>query len=141
MVWLDGDAAQPGDLIESGDGDPFIVERLLETGAVIARPECWHERARAWLREHVGRDRLALRLPHVVVGDRLKVNPGPGHGCEVGDILRLRCGRWRWRGFRIVQVLADGCVLVRRPRWYDPIRIFVLAQLGMLPRCDQGPPR
>ena len=107
--------AEPGDLIESNDGDLFIVECLLETGAVIARPERWYERVRAWLREHVGHDRHALPFPHVVVGNWLKVNLGPGHGCGAGDILRLRCGRWRWREFQIAQV-ADGCVFVHRPR-------------------------
>jgi len=76
----DGDTPAPGELIESGDGDPFIVEQVLEGGGVIARPERWHERARAWLRERICRDRNALPFAHVIVGDRLKVNPGSGHG-------------------------------------------------------------
>ena len=126
LVHVDGDAVLPGELIESGNGDPFIVERVLESGAVIARPERWHERARAWLREHVGRDRHALSFPHLVVGDRLKVHPPPGHGGDVGDLLTLRCGRWRWRPFRIVQVLPDGCVLIRPRRWYDHPAAFAL---------------
>lgn len=108
MEWLDGDTAQRGELIESLDGDPFIVEPVLEGGSVIPRPERWHELARAWLRERIGRDRHALSFPHVLVGDRIQVNPGPGRGGDLGDVIKIRVSRWRWRRFHIVQVLDDG---------------------------------
>jgi hypothetical protein len=53
-------------------------------------------------------------FPHVVVADPIKINPGPGHGGDIGAVIDIRISAIRWRRFRIVQVL-ERRLLARAP--------------------------